>query len=356
MSAERFHALEPRITVADVVPREIPGWAAVDRTASAIVGHDCLGVPSVRVGLGWTLEYLGMRRHRDHVLLPKFVGRCILNSLSRYALPVEHPTPETRAVVVVDQYGLRHDHDAMMAECRRNDWVCLEDSPYGLGHEEGVAPGSLARFIGLGKILPVAQGALVLSRDGAILDFIRRKRAEWSGWSWLVWGAIAALRMRRAVSSYSALADAAYEMYVPARGGNVALRANMLRGLARVSADTIVHETRLRRLASRLGSHVLMPDLRRLAYVVPFVPGPALDAARAAFRRTGFDPTVYHVDVHRNPFDPSYVRTLLIPVNVRVPDRDFDALTECLARLVEESPGPLLPSTATVNAIADRRP
>jgi hypothetical protein len=93
VSAQRFHPLEPRITVAELRPGAAPTWEAVGRAAPAILGRDCLGLPSARVGLGWALEYLGTTRHRDHVLVPKFVGRCILNSLSRYALPVERPTP-----------------------------------------------------------------------------------------------------------------------------------------------------------------------------------------------------------------------------------------------------------------------
>jgi len=334
---ERFFPLEPRVGIGDLNLAGPRSWDAVDAIAARVVGRGCLGIPSVRVGMCWALEYLGCSRHRDHVLLPKFVGRCILNSLNRYALPVEVATPQTRIVAVVDQYGLRQDLDAIAAECSRRNYAYFEDSPYGLGQVECPAPRSLARFIGLAKILPIVQGALLLSNDDRFIEFVRRKRGEQSTWSWIVWAVMALLRCRREVGRYSEVADAAYEMYVPARGGNAWLRGNVLRVLERIESIERVHAERLALLGARLGGHVLTPDLARLAYAAPYLPGDRLEAAQEVFRREGFDATAYHVDVNRNLFAPRYIKALLIPLNSRVPATAFDRLVGGLDRLTSSN-------------------
>ena len=340
---ERFLRFEPCVRLSDLKFFGSTSWTDIDARVSRLLNRDCLGIPSVRVGMCWALEYLGCNRHHDHVLLPKFIGRCILNSLNRHALPVEVPTPQTRVVVVVDQYGLRQDLDAISAECRRNGYTYFEDSPYGLGHVEERGRGSLARFIGLTKVLPVVQGAIMVSDDERLIEFVKRKREEQSGWSWTIWTVMALLRCSREVGGYSPIADAAYEMYLQGKGGNAWLRGNILRVLDGVDQIERVHAERLSLVGRHLAGRVLMPDLGRVAYVVPYVPGDRLEEAREAFRREGFDANRFHVDVNRNLFAPRHLKTLLIPVNSRIPTTAFEKLVHRLGKL---SSGQHAPSAA----------
>jgi len=340
--------LEPRVEWGDLGTPAGTSWEAVDAVASAFVGRPVVGLPSVRVGLGWALQHLGAVRHRDHVLVPRFMGRCILNALSRHALPVETATPATRAVISVDQFGLRHDAASVAAACRREGWALLEDSPCGVAIDEAPAPGALVRFVGLAKALPVVQGALAVSDSPEILAFIRAQRGVDSGWSWGAWLAMLGQRRRRHAIGYSAVADLAYEAYPLGRGGNPWLRANVRRVLDRAAAIAEVHARRLAAIRDRLGARVLLPDVARLAYVVPYVVGDAPEAARAVFRREGFDDAVYHVDVARNLLAPRWQKALLIPLNVRIADARFGALVGSLADLDAEPPGvPPLASVTT---------
>jgi hypothetical protein len=325
----RTWPLEPRVTLRDVGVLGRGDWESVEAEGARLLGAACVAVPSVRVALCWILEHLGCGRHRDHVLVPRFLGRCILNSLNRVALPVEVPTEATRAVVAVDQFGFRQRTD-VVAEARRRGWAVIEDSPYGIGDREAVTPGVLARVVGLTKVLPVVQGALVLTADAALAQWIRGCRERRSAWTWAVWGAMSVVRHRSRVSGYSRLADAAYEMYVPAGGGNRLLRANMLRALRDAPAIGVAHRERVALIRARLGEAVLVPDLARVGYVVPYVPAGA-DAAQAVMREHGFDATLYHVDVARNVFAPRYVRALLLPLNHRIASARFTALIDALA-------------------------
>ncbi len=330
---------EPSLEWGDLSLAGTRRWTDVDAVASQWLGRPCLAVPSVRVGLCWVLEHAGMRRHRSHVLVPRFVGRCILNAIGRVGLPVEAPTGDTQAVIVVDQYGLRQDLSVLVPEFSRRGWVYAEDSPYGVGRDEAPGPGSLGRFIGLGKVLPIAQGALFVTDRQEVAAEIARRREEWSGWSLPVWLTMIRLRFRRTATMYSETADAAYEMYVAARGGHRWLRGNVravLEGSAQYEEES---RRRLRMVGERLTGATLLPDLSRLGYVVPFLAGPDEAGVAGIFRSCGFDAGFYHVDRARNMLAPDFARCALIPLNSRIPRQSFERLVSALEQQAASSQG-----------------
>jgi hypothetical protein len=334
VSQKKYHAIDPHVGVGDyhLLPRTT--WEELDAKASEVLGSECLAIPSVRVGICWTLEYLGCRRQSDHVLVPRFMGRCILNALSRNALPVEEITSKTALVVAVHQYGLKQDLDSVGKECFTKGLPYVEDSPFGLENQEELGSGALAKFIGLTKLLPVLKGALVISQDQPLLEFFKRRRSEASAWSWVVFGVMALLRRRRRVGGYSPLADAAYELYVQCKGDNVYVRANFMRALGRVDSYGAESSRRLALVEERLGQNVITPDTRRLPYVAPYFPGSGLAEAQKKFSANGFDPGTYHVDLARNLFNPRYEKSLLIPLNPRIPFTHFVELVESLSSLL----------------------
>jgi hypothetical protein len=327
------YPLEPRTRLGDFRLLHSTNWGDIDRKASDLLGKKCLGIPSLRVGLCWTLEYLGYNRHRDHVLVPKFMGRCILNSLNRYAFPLEEITSHTRLAIVVHQYGLKQRLDLIGEECDSKGLIYVEDSPCGLEQNEDQGPGSLAKFIGLSKILPVLKGALAVSRDQGLLEFFRTKRKEASLWSWAVLGAMASLRRRRKVRGYSALATAAYEMYPECKGDNAWFRGNILCVLEELDSFATQASLRLSMIEDRIKEWVLIPDSERLAYVVPYFPNENSARAQEAFAQFGFDATLFHIDVARNLFRPRYKKAHLIPLNPRIPIKHFQNLVDGLATL-----------------------
>lgn len=322
--------LEPSIEWSDVSLSGVARWDEVDEYASRWLGRSCVAVPSVRVGICWALEHLGFARHCDHVLVPRFVGRCILNSIGRFALPVEQPSSETRLALVVDQFGLRQQLDILAPQFGRRGWAYIEDSPYGIGDKETAGPGSVGRFIGLGKALPIAMGALLVTEDRGLERFIRSKRQGRSTWSHPVWLTMLALRRRSVSSGYSAVADAAYELYPAALGGNRWLRGNLVCVLRRAVEFERETRARLDAVAEVIAGQALLPDLQRLAYVVPCFVGSDLGAAQSVFRQFGFDDSAFHVDVARNMLETRYAKCLLVPLNPRIPRRTFDALLQGL--------------------------
>ena len=344
----KYYPLEPRVRFSDYRPHISVAWEAIDRAATKVLGTECVGIPSVRVGMSWTLEHLSCARHRDHVLVPRFMGRCILNSLNRNAMPVESITPETRLVIAVHQFGLKQNLELIEKECSIRQISYIEDSPFGVESDERLGPGSLGKFIGLSKVLPVLKGALVISHDQSLVEFIKGKRSEHSFWSWPIWGAMALLRHRQHMGAYSALADAAYEMYLQCKGDNSLLRANFLHALEKFDSFAAETKLRLSLIKSRLSQHVLVPDTDRLSYVVPYLPGNDLNDAQEVFTANGFDPSLMHVDQARNLFRPSYDECLLIPLNPRIPAERFEKLVESLSTLGATQASKSSPNAASV--------
>lgn len=330
----RTYSDVPWLTPADMQLFGVPPWEALDELASNWLGNSCLALPSVRVGLCWALDEQRYARHRDHILVPRFVGRCILNSVGRFALPVESPTEQTRIALVVDQFGLRQNISALLPQFEQSRWSYIEDSPYGIGADEIPATGSLGRFIGLGKVLPVVQGALFIAGDEGIRRAIRLNRQKSSPWALPVWLTMLFLR-KQFVSEYSEMADAAYEMYPAARGGSFALRGNIAAVFKKI--EMFEHESRDRVAAvtDALGKkNILLQDQTRLGYVIPFLPGEAMSSARAIFRKHGFSDSILNVDLNRNMLDPNYVRTLVVPVNPRIAHDQFEQLLSGLKKLL----------------------
>ena len=327
---KQVYRTEPPVGFRDYALPPGASWYDLDVKAAQVVGCSGIAIPSIRVAIGWTLEYLGCRRHADHVLVPYYVGRCILNSLGRFALPVEVPTERTRAVVAVNQFGFKQNLDEIKTQCEARSIPYIEDSPFGVEPNEALGPGSLAKFVGLSKVLPVLKGGFAISEDDDLLDFMRRKRAGWSIWSWPLLCMVASLRRGLKAPSYSVLADVAYELYVEAQGDNWALRGNFGRALNLAVHFSEQITSRLRRLESALGTRLMLPDASKLSSTALFIAGEDAQFVQSTLAAAGFESGSYHFDVRRNLFCPQYERVFLIPVGPRIPESTFEDLLAAL--------------------------
>lgn len=329
----KYHPMEPPVRPGDYRLPVGATWERIDRAASDALGVSCIGIPSVRVGLSWTQEYLGLSRHNDHVLVPRFMGQCILNVVNRRGFPVQEGTAEMQLAIVVHQYGLRQDLETIARECRSRGCRYIEDGAFGIEAEERPGPDSLGKLLALSKVLPVLKGAILVSDDEGLVEFMKLKRLESSIWSWFVLMSLAFLRRKKHLSTYSALGGTAYELYLDSKGDNGWLRANLLSGLQRMDSFSTENQRRLAMVESLFGSMVIVPDTRKLAYAAPLLPGANVEAAQEFFRAHGFNPDLYHIDVARNIFNPSYERFLIIPLSPRIPAVRFERLVESLAGL-----------------------
>ncbi len=307
-------------------------WESLDERVSRLVGAEAVAVPSVRVAVLWILEHLGLNRHADEILVPRFLGRCILNVLGRCALPVQSISSRTRVALVVHQFGFLQNLPMIESDLAKSRIEYVEDSPAGLDFKEGYGPRSLGRLIALSKFLPVLKGGIFLSPHPNLLEFLRRKRSGRSPWSWVIFPVLAYCRWRCLMPLHVGWADALYELYPLSPADNRFLRKNFCKGLERVESYQCVTERRLQYVSSRLGERALLPDLQRVTSIVPLVADGIEEKVRTILARHRMDSSLYHFDEATNLLHPQYRQMFLIPLNPTIPQEVFESLVADLAR------------------------
>ena len=69
-----------------------------------VTGLDPLPFSCARAALVYGLRALGFNR-MDEILVPPFLGQCVLSALARTAFPAMTPSRRTKGVLVVHQFG-----------------------------------------------------------------------------------------------------------------------------------------------------------------------------------------------------------------------------------------------------------
>lgn len=72
------------------------------------------------------LSAFGLSR-MDEILVPPFLGQCVLSAISRTAFPTMTPSSRTKAVLVFHQFGFPQNLADVESVARNNNWVILND-------------------------------------------------------------------------------------------------------------------------------------------------------------------------------------------------------------------------------------
>ncbi|MFA6091808.1 MAG: DegT/DnrJ/EryC1/StrS family aminotransferase [Elusimicrobiota bacterium] len=307
-----------------------PSWEELDHELSKRLRCRAVAVPSVRVGMLWMLEHLGLRRHESEVLVPRYVGRCILDALGRAALPALSLGIRTRAAVVVHSFGLEPDWEKLRPSLSSAGVPFIEDAPHGLMEEESCGEGSLGKFIALSKLLPMLKGGCFVPQDESLAEFMRQKRSE-SGPIWIPWWILMTLApvRRGRHTAHCVAAESAYSVYPYSPSDNGPLRRNFREALRRLDEYSDVEVRRLGELRSALGARVIVPHARRLIYGVPILAdGNSIEEDLSA---CGFCAERYTMDMACNMLSPRYEKVFWVPVHPGVREDDFHRLLDRLS-------------------------
>ena len=72
------------------------------------------------------LEVFGLTR-MDEILVPPYLGHCVLSAISRIAFPTMSPSERTRAVLVFHQFGFPQQLDKIESVASDKNWIILND-------------------------------------------------------------------------------------------------------------------------------------------------------------------------------------------------------------------------------------
>lgn len=181
------------------------GWITMGNGVSAFerafakmhMADDAVAVSSCTAGLHLALEALGIGAG-DEVLVPSLTFVATANSVIYCgAVPVfvdivstHQPllslvdaaakcTPRTKAVVIMHYAGYLADRDAWCAFARARGLKLIEDSAHAVGTGRAGLSGDATVFSFFGnKNMTTAEGGMVLARDPAVIERMKRLRSH----------------------------------------------------------------------------------------------------------------------------------------------------------------------------------
>jgi hypothetical protein len=93
---------------------------------NSIISHGVVPFFSGRSAMFAGLEAFGLTRV-DEILVPPYLGHCVLSSISRTSFPTMTPSDRTKAILVYHQFGFPQQLDRIERVAHRNNWIILND-------------------------------------------------------------------------------------------------------------------------------------------------------------------------------------------------------------------------------------
>lgn len=143
--------------------------AISDLTGKRIIPFSC-----ARAAMVFGLRALGIGR-MDEILVPPWLGQCVLSALSRAAFPTMTPSRRTKAIFVFHQFGYPQRLEEIDKVASENGWIILNDcantifSEYRGGRVTDWGDFSVFSF---SKLYPCTLGGALASSRSDIIEAI----------------------------------------------------------------------------------------------------------------------------------------------------------------------------------------
>lgn len=300
-------------------------WGVLDNLISSKLKADFIILPSVRLGTIWILEYLKYNRSENNILVPKFLSRCLLNSITRSAFPVKIIDKNTKLFFVVDEFGFTNDRKILDDLAKKNNSLYIEDEPYSIKNNIEISNFSIGKFISLSKLLPTVHGAAFLTNDKNLKDFLKSKRNYKSLYSFILFWALFFLKAQYTFSS-SKIVEGFVEMFPYIGGGSWFSRSNILSTLD--NFDQYERETlvRINIIKRELEKNIMVPDDIRLLYQIPYFINNNEIQISNIFKEHSLHFSILNINISKNFLVPDYRLCVPIPLNPKIPRNIFENL------------------------------
>ncbi|MBT4512414.1 MAG: hypothetical protein HOC20_09435 [Chloroflexi bacterium] len=128
-----------------------------------------------RAAMLYGLRALGLGR-MDHILVPPFLGHCVLSTVSKTAFPTMTPVSAVKAILVYHQFGYPQKIDAIEKTAQYNGWIILNDCAntfLTLYRQKSVVDWGDFSVLSFSKIYPCVLGGALTSRNDRLLNRIK---------------------------------------------------------------------------------------------------------------------------------------------------------------------------------------
>ncbi len=135
-----------------------------------------------RAAMVYGLRALGIGR-MDEILVPPYLGHCVLSALARTSFPTMTPSHRTKIILVFHQFGYPQKISAIEKVASKNDWIILNDCAntiFSSCRGEPVINWGDFSVLSFAKLYPCTLGGGLISTKGEIQEAIETNHAAMS--------------------------------------------------------------------------------------------------------------------------------------------------------------------------------
>ncbi len=132
----------------------------------SVIGEKVHSFSSARAALVFGLRAMELSR-LDEILVPPYLSHCVLSALSRVVFPTLTPTRQTRAILVLHQFGFPQRMDFIESVAAKNGWSVINNCAHTILSEhktKSIADWGDLTVFSLAKIFPCLLGGAMISR------------------------------------------------------------------------------------------------------------------------------------------------------------------------------------------------
>ena len=168
-----------------IYPRFLPSEPLVDQEAGndffsifkGEYGYNLIPFASARAAMVFAARALGLTRNTE-ILVPPWLGHCVLSAISRVITPSLHFSPLTRAILVYHQFGYPQNIEAIEELAQKYNLRILNDCANTLftKHSAGsILEWGDATLVSLAKLYPSGLGGGLYSQQPEVMRQLREK-------------------------------------------------------------------------------------------------------------------------------------------------------------------------------------
>jgi len=308
---------------------------------SELIGSDVIPFSCARAAMVYGLRALGLKR-MDEVLVPPYLGHCVLSALGKAAFPTMTASCHTKGILVFHQFGYPQRVNFIDEVAKRNDWIIINDCANSIfSYYEG------ERIIGWGdfsvlsfsKIYPcILGGALISSRTdiyntvNADHNSLSRKHREYVDMAYKI---LEKAKRNLLGEEVDFEVDAAYG-YLPEL---VSFPSKSLTSLPDSVQEIETDTNHRRKLLSIISSYFpdRVPECSECD-VVPFavpISGEIAQLEQISYKikqTMGVNVPVLHFDFSRNMLSPDYKKAMVIGCHSEWTEELVTAICETISK------------------------
>lgn len=304
---------------------------------------------SARTGIYLAITAHGMTR-QDEVLVPPFLGECVLDTINRTSFPALQFSARTRALLAVHQFGYPQKMEKIVTFAREHQLLLVEDCAFSFLSSycgwPAASYGDIAVF-SFPKSFPTILGGCMVTEDTMVLDFARDYLKKQSG---LAWRAFSSMALLPTIFTYATgsgplndfarhALESCYSQFTNFPNPNPRV-CRLFPSSVEEMREAFERRKRNLEIVHRyfLGNGY-PPDLEQDCDVAPFVAPyfnvpEVLNKIGIALKQIGVETWTYHFDRKRNMLQPDYQKCVPLPVHQSITTSRMEEICRTVADAV----------------------